>query len=85
MSKLRKRLQLGDPEFFHTLFGAFKYNPFAATCLCFLAQEYELAYYIVTTLGNEVEINQAILLGFCKIAVMMESPTFLCKPPNMQF
>jgi hypothetical protein len=36
------------------MFKAFMFNPAAVTCLCLLSQQYELAYKIVSTLGNEV-------------------------------
>jgi hypothetical protein len=38
MLKVRKKLQnKDDVEFFNILFKAFKYNPAALTCLCFLS------------------------------------------------
>ncbi len=82
MLRMRKKLQnKNEPEhkeFFMILFNAFRYNPAAATSLCFMSQEYELAYRILNTFGLEFEISQNVLLGFCKLASMIESPGFLC-------
>ena len=76
---VRKKLYKNDdPEFFSTLFAAFKYNPAAVTSLCLLAQEYKLAYEIILSLGREVEITQSILLEFCKLVSLIDSPGFLC-------
>ena len=55
MQKVRRKLQNHeDLEFFNILFSAFKYNPAASVSLCLLSQEYELAYRIVITMGNQV-------------------------------
>lgn len=55
MLRMRKKLQnKNEPEhieFFMILFNAFRYNPAAATSLCFMSQEYELAYKILNTFG----------------------------------
>ena len=79
MLKVRRKLyDNDDSDFFLTLFAAFKYNPAAATSLCLLSQEYELAYKIISSLGREVDIDQNILSGFCKLASLIECPGFLC-------
>jgi vacuole morphology and inheritance protein 14 len=82
MLRMRKKLQNKDElehkEFFMILFNAFRYNPAAVTSLCFMSQEYELAYRILNSFGVEFEISHNILIGFCKLASMIESPGFLC-------
>ena len=85
MQKVRRKLQNHeDLEFFNILFSAFKYNPAASVSLCLLSQEYELAYRIVITMGNQVQINQSILASFCKLATIFECPGFLCTFPLTQ-
>lgn len=50
---VRKKLYKNeDPDFFLTLFAAFKYNPAAATSICLLSQQYELANEIIMSLGR---------------------------------
>lgn len=57
MAKLRAKLHNPeDPEhaeLFMTLFAAFRYNSAAATSLCLLAQQYELAYKILISFASE--------------------------------
>jgi hypothetical protein len=45
--------------------------------------QFELSYYLMSTLGNEVEIAQHILIGLCKIIAMIELPGFLCTYGNI--
>lgn len=51
--ELRKK---EDGETFKVLFKAFSYSPVSVITLCFLAEEYELAYSIMISF-SEVEIN----------------------------
>ena len=59
------------------LFQAFKYNPAAATSLCLLSKQYELAYRILISFSIQLEMSQKILVDFCKLAGLLESPGFL--------
>ena len=59
------------------LFHAFKCNPAALTSLCLLARQYRLAYEVILTFAHEFEINQKVMMGFCKLASLLEAPGFL--------
>lgn len=88
MYRMRKKLQLtneGDhAETFHVLFHAFKHNPAALTSLCLLSRQYRLAYQVLLTFASEFEITQKVMMGFCKLASLLESPGFLCSSTLMQ-
>jgi vacuole morphology and inheritance protein 14 len=64
-------------ENFTVLFQAFKYNPASVTSLCLLAKQYQLAYRILVTFSSELEMSQRVLVDFCKLAGLLESPGFL--------
>jgi hypothetical protein len=49
------------------MFKILKYNPPAALSLCFLSEQYELAFKIIGTLTGKREINSKVLLGLCKL------------------
>jgi hypothetical protein len=42
-----------------------------------LAKQYELAYQILITFSSELEMSQKVLVDFCKLAGLLESPGFL--------
>jgi len=66
------------------LFQAFKYNPAAVTSLCLLAKQYELAYQILITFSSDLEMSQKVLVDFCKLAGLLESPGFLRTSDNIK-
>lgn len=76
--KLRNSGEDTNEEFFRTLYRAFCYNPVCLICLCFLAEEYEIAYHVLQTYSLEYEVGQAVLLEFCKLVNLLESPNFIC-------
>lgn len=45
--RLRNLQEPGNEELFKTLYKAFCYNPVCLVCLCFLAEEYEIAYRVL--------------------------------------
>lgn len=81
MLKMRRKLQdRADPDYadtFMVLFQAFKVNPAALVALCLLSRQYLLAYRVLLTFAHDCEINQKVMMGFCKLASLLESPGFL--------
>lgn len=77
---VRKKLRrLDDPanrQLFETMFGAFSYNTVAVITLCYLAEEYRLAYEVIISLSREQVSNETII-GLCKFVNLFESPSFI--------
>lgn len=82
--KLQTPNQSGYADRFMVLFQAFKYNPAAATSLCLLSRQYKLAYRLLISFSDQLEISQKILVDFCKLASLLESPGFLHTLPSIQ-
>ena len=59
-----------------TRFPAWCVNPFATLALCWLAEDYVVAYQITQSLASQ-EISLSMLLQADKLVQMLESPVFL--------
>lgn len=57
-------------------FPAWCVNPFAALALCWLTEDYTVAYQITQSLASQ-EISLSMLLQADKLVQMLESPVFL--------
>ena len=57
-------------------FPAWCVNPFAALALCWLTEEYIVAYQITQSLASE-EISLTMVLQADKLVQMLESPVFI--------
>ncbi|KAK8794162.1 hypothetical protein WA171_003287 [Blastocystis sp. BT1] len=63
-------------DLFDKLFPAWCVNPFATLALCWLAEDYVVAYQITQSLASQ-EISLSMLLQADKLVQMLESPVFL--------
>lgn len=49
------------------MFKILKYNPPAVISLCFLSDQYELAFKIIKTLTGKRELSSKVLIGLCRL------------------
>lgn len=61
---------------FETLYQTWTYNPVSTLTLCFLCQQYHLAYNIIYSFG-ELSIQVSFLLQITKLINLLESPIFV--------
>lgn len=69
--KLQNMAQADYAENFIVLFQAFKYSPAAATSLCLLSKQYQLAYLLLTSFSTQLEISQKVLVDLCRLASLL--------------
>ncbi|EPZ34458.1 Vacuolar protein 14-like protein [Rozella allomycis CSF55] len=76
---LRRKLKFMDLKdnisLFHALYKSWVHNPVSTLALCFLAQMYEHAYYLIMTF-SEYEITVNFLVQVDKLVQLIESPIF---------
>ncbi|AHY78738.1 AQG_2a_G0038940.mRNA.1.CDS.1 [Saccharomyces cerevisiae] len=76
MSSLRNKLRTcEDGMFFNSLFKSWCPNPVSVISLCFVAENYELAYTVLQTYANyELKLNDLVQLDI--LIQLFESPVF---------
>ena len=75
---LQKMRQLPENlELFKALYECFCANPPCTMALCFLTNQYQLAYESIRFLCLSFELNYLLLEEFCRIACMLESNCFI--------
>ncbi|CAI4048374.1 hypothetical protein SUVZ_12G4110 [Saccharomyces uvarum] len=76
MSSLRNKLRTcEDGMFFNSLFKSWCPNPVSVISLCFVSENYELAYSVIQTYANyELKLNDLVQLDI--LIQLFESPVF---------
>ncbi|CCE61900.1 hypothetical protein TPHA_0B02280 [Tetrapisispora phaffii CBS 4417] len=73
---LRKKLRYGeDTYFFNILFKLWCHNPVSVLCLCFVAENYELAYNVLQCYVN-YDLGMSDLVQLDMLVQLLESPVF---------
>eukprot|EP01016_Furgasonia_blochmanni_P010806 TRINITY_DN1465_c0_g2_i1.p1 TRINITY_DN1465_c0_g2~~TRINITY_DN1465_c0_g2_i1.p1 ORF type:complete len:513 (+),score=154.52 TRINITY_DN1465_c0_g2_i1:100-1539(+) len=65
-----------NTEFFEILYSAWCFNPVSTVTFCLLSQNYELAYYIITSFAD-IEMDVETLVQVAKLIQLIESPIFV--------
>ena len=72
--KLRKAKE--NKELFEILFRTFSYSAVSTLTLCYMAEQYELAYHIITSFTPKF-ITTNLLTKLCRLINLFESPIFV--------
>jgi len=73
-----KESKENNVKLFESFYRTWAYNPVSTITLCFLTQQYELAYRIICSFA-ETEIDIDTLTQIARLVQLLESPIFLCK------